>query len=128
MNHLPGECPTLKSTCCLCEGGDHVPSQCPLSPLIAASLATSQKSNRPCKQKVQEEISNPVNQPDLANMICFECGQKGHFAANCPNKKKTTPTLGRGAPRGSANITKGRLNHVKAEKLRKPLMLYWEHS
>ena len=37
-DHLPGDCPTTKVTCFLCEGSDHCPKECSMSLVIARSL------------------------------------------------------------------------------------------
>ena len=123
MNHLPEECPTLKVTCCLCEGEDHVPSQCPLSPLIAAE-------NHKRRMSQQNGPNNPVTSVGripISEVVCFGCGQKGHYKSHCPDKQNpnshsSTPTPGqshsarRAAQHRKPNAARGRLNHVQAEE------------
>ena len=71
---------------------------------------------------------NPNNFNPKANVVCFECGNKGHYSKECRNPKKPAQNHGQNrngngngngknaAPRGNAAVVKGRLHHINAEE------------
>lgn len=167
-DHLPGNCPTAKVTCFLCEGSDHYPKECSMNQVIARSLelqrllfrssvsvATSNASKpekflddlseelqdklpvytfpdfqivvenlivaRDRKRKPKSRRKSQKKAPEglchLAEVTCFFCKLKGHYANNCPKKIAATPrppqvvfqprapTSQQGAPRILAEVT-----------------------
>ncbi|CAL5090538.1 unnamed protein product [Urochloa decumbens] len=48
-NHLIGRCPMSQITCFLCEGNDHVPAQCHISPILTAV-------NQHCRESFQTTL------------------------------------------------------------------------
>ena len=134
MNHPPEECPTLKITCCLCKGEDHVPSQCPLiratQPRRMSLPQISQfPAPRPSKGTRPAGVvpNTPFSRVPISEIVCFGCGQKGHYRNECPDKqnpnsRSSTPTPARRNPAhrnaqcGRPNASRERLNHVQAEE------------
>jgi hypothetical protein len=85
--------------------------------------------NRPNNPAPPGGNSNNFNRNP--NVVCFDCGVRGHYSKECPNPKKNgprpdapAPTNGQGrngngknpAPRGNAVVAKGRLHHINAEE------------
>jgi hypothetical protein len=40
------------------------------------------------KGKKEESCSSNHGKKDLSHVICFKCHKKGHYASQCPEKKK----------------------------------------
>lgn len=142
-DHLPGNCPTAKVTCFLCEGNDHYPKGCGLNRVIAKSVELQQRILRASvslattdaaqQEKflggLSEELRDKVavyGFPDLQTLVdntimaigeeralkefrkrqkkargdlrnsaaevtCFFCQLKSHYANNCPKRVAATP-------------------------------------
>ncbi|MBI0384684.1 hypothetical protein JBE27_52615, partial [Streptomyces albiflaviniger] len=69
---------------------------------------------------------NNNNATNKADIICFECGIKGHYSNECPKKKNAAPNtnapgqqqrrIGTGRNTRNQPATRGRLNHMNAEE------------
>ena len=56
-DHPPGECPTRKVTCFLCEGTNHVPKDCQLSVLLTKTAEIQRTTLRLSHQLVSSNIN-----------------------------------------------------------------------
>src|SRR3954471_4254642 len=82
--HPIGQCPTSQATCYLCEGNNHVPSQCPIF-----SIVEQRK-----RDGVQKQITDYYEQPkkkkkvDKSQVQCKHCKEMGHYSSGCPENQK----------------------------------------
>jgi hypothetical protein len=78
-------------------------------------------------QSAQGTPTTPNATPNKVNTTCFNCGQKGHYANRCPNRRKSsTPTPGTPAPpnrngdstpiQAQQNYAQGTVNQVTMEE------------
>ncbi len=70
-DHPPGECPTRKVTCFLCEGTNHVPKDCQLSVLLIKTTEIQRTTLRLSHQLVSsnsniDDIIHSTNAPPAA--------------------------------------------------------------
>jgi hypothetical protein len=92
-NHPFGECPTSHITCFQCESSTHVPANCPINYLVSAISKIQPNNFQLAAHVVQASKKHEdLIQQQKVNIVCWECGIKGHYSNECPKKLNLAPT------------------------------------
>ena len=84
-------------TCFLCEGTNHIPTQCHLYPLV-------QEANEQIKKGMRQAFKK---KKDMGLITCYKCKNQGHYSYSCPERKisiGTKPTQFRKGQIGRAHV------------------------
>ena len=99
--HPVGQCPTSQVTCYLCEGNDHVPTQCPIYAIVEQRKQEGSKYAKnvddkgkgpliPPNKTTQFKGSKKPKKPkqDMSLVQCRKCKEMGHYPSGCPENPK----------------------------------------
>ena len=126
--HPLGKCPTASATCYLCEGNDHFPANCSMEFIVDAVKDAQEKIAQHATTRPTTSTFGPSGSgyrprlPAPPGLICYTCGQAGHYCRYCPQKAPLTgnPARAHATPAGKGGpIVRRRLNHVSAEEAKK---------
>jgi hypothetical protein len=100
-SHPIGECPMTQVTCFLCEGINHVPTECKFYPMVQrvnqqakdglSQLLGKTPENRRTKMKVEDKIMRTTH--NFTTKCFFSCEEEGHLSRDCLKKRKRFPTI-----------------------------------
>ena len=102
--HPPGKCPTASITCYLCEGNDHVPSECPLEFLVDAVNEAHEKITQDAihtptrKRQKDKHPKEPTPPSETYHQLCLRSGRtlprkKPHTIQQAPKLSYRTPQV-----------------------------------
>ena len=87
------------------------PKHVPQPPRAPASAPRPNYPNRP-NANYRPGGNNNNNNANRPNVVCFECGVRGHYSKECPNPKNAAPRPNAPAPnRGPGRGGNGRMPH-----------------
>ena len=77
-------------------------------PIVAGSRKRKRNGRRKCQEKTQGDASK------VANVTCFFCNLKGHYAIDCPKEFVATPRPSQAVPQSHAPASQqsGLRNHA----------------
>ena len=76
-NYPDEGCPMIQVSCFLCEGTNHIPTQCHLYLMV-------QKANEQVKKGIHQAFKE---EKDLRHITCYTCKNQGHYSHSCPEKR-----------------------------------------
>jgi hypothetical protein len=100
MSHPVGECPMRQVTCYLCEGTNHIPTECKF-------YSTVQRMNQQAKDRISqmpgrtprdERLKRKMEDKDMwtthnpTTKCCYSCEEEEHLSRNCSKKRESFPT------------------------------------
>jgi hypothetical protein len=93
-SHPIEECPMAQVNCFLCNGTNHVPTECYLYPTVQqmnqqakyglCQLLGKAHEDRRSKMKVETKVMETAH--DITTKCCFSCGEEGHLSRSCSRK------------------------------------------
>jgi hypothetical protein len=93
-SHPVGECPMAHVACFLCDGSNHIPTNCKFYPTVQQMNQRAKDGlyqlleRTPVDGRSKMKMGTKVMEktPDTTTKCCYSCEEEGHLSMNCLNK------------------------------------------